>query len=56
MFVHFFASPQIATQGYAASGNVTAMDKRWVTSYSLAFSEDGSKWTNYTENATIKVN
>jgi hypothetical protein len=51
--VHSF---QVATQGYPAGDeNVTKKDLRWVKSYTLAFSNDGSTWNSYQEDSTVKV-
>ncbi|KAK3752320.1 hypothetical protein QZH41_010344, partial [Actinostola sp. cb2023] len=46
---------QVATQGYPGNKDVTKKDLRWVTSYTLAFSNDGKKWDKYQHGGTVEV-
>ncbi|XP_048578674.1 uncharacterized protein LOC5512447 [Nematostella vectensis] len=46
---------QVATQGYPGDENVAPKDMRWVKSFTLSYSDDGKKWTPYTESGKVKV-
>ena len=47
---------QVATQGNPKSAVRNERHKRWVTKFSLEFSQDGEKWTEYQESGELKVN
>ncbi|XP_028396959.1 uncharacterized protein LOC114520825 [Dendronephthya gigantea] len=46
---------QVASQGNPASAVKNERHKRWVTKFSLEFSEDGKHWTEHKESGKLKV-
>lgn len=46
---------QVATQGNPDSAVKNERHKRWVTKFSLEFSEDGKNWTEHKESGKLKV-
>lgn len=46
---------QVATQGNPTSAVKNDRQKRWVTKFSLEFSDDGKNWTEYQESGELKV-
>ena len=46
---------QVATQGNPSSAARNERHKRWVTKFSLEFSQDGNDWTECQESGELKV-
>ena len=52
---HVTTVQQVATQGNPASAARNERYKRWVTRFSLEFSQDGINWTECQESGELKV-
>ena len=52
---HVTTIQQVATQGNPDSAVRNERHKRWVTRFSLEFSQDGNNWTEYLESGELKV-
>ena len=52
---HVSTVQQVATQGNPGSAVKNDRHKRWVTKFTLEFSQDGKLWDEYHESGELKV-